>query len=191
MGVLGTVKQVPVQLDVKRAALFRIGHLVRRGQLVRGRVGGQAIFEQPRMAGEKFAIRDVEVVVGADAVISQRIQTAAKLALDYDRVQPRRAQVAIERGKLRRAQGLVQYLPDDLLLYHREQRRVFRCGGRFAGRLEEERRQLLLPRQRKNGRPVHVFSGDLSAGNGHFDDMQKLCFGRGQGHVRVPSPFFV
>ena len=143
------------------------------------------------MAGGKFAIRDVEVVVSADAVILQRIQTAAKPALDYDRVQPRRAELLVEGYKLRCAHGLAQHLRDDLLLDGREQRSVFRRGGRFAGSLKHERQQLLLPSQRKNGRPVHVFSGYLPAGNGHLDDMQKLCFGSGQGHVRVPSPFFV
>lgn len=189
--VLGGVKQAAVQLDIQRAALFRVGHLVRRGQLVLGRVGGQAVFEQRLVAGGKFAVRDVEIVVSADAVILQRIQTAAKLALDYDGVQSRRAELLVKGGKRCRAHGLAQHLRDDLLPGGREQRGVFRRGGRRAGGLKHERQQLLLPRQRKNGRPVHVFSGYLPAGNGHLDDMQKLCFGRGQGHVRVPSPFFV
>ena len=143
------------------------------------------------MAGGKFAVRDVEIVVSADAVILQRIQTAAKPALDHNGVQSRRAELLVEGGKLCRAHGLAQHLRDDLLLDGREQRCVFRRGGRFAGGLKHERQQLLLPRQRKNSRPVHVFSGDLPAGNGHFGNMQKLCFGSGQGHVRVPSPFFV
>ena len=55
---------------------------------------------------------------------------------------------------------------------------------------EEARwQQLLLPRQRENGRPVHLFGGQISTGDGSFGDMQELCFGGGQGHVRVPNPF--
>ena len=96
----------------------------------------------------------------------------------------------IKVGKLRRAHGLIQHLPDDLLLGHSEQRRVFRGGRRFAGGLEEDR-QLLLPRQRENGRPVHAFSGDFPAGNGSLGDMKELSLRGGQGHVRVSSPFFV
>ena len=87
--------------------------------------------------------------------------------------------------------GLVQHLRDDLLLDGGEQRRVFRNGGRFAGGLENDRQQLLLPRQRENGRPVHVFSGELPAGNGSLGDMKELSLRGGQGHVRVSSPFFV
>ena len=84
---------------------------------------------------------------------------------------------------------MVQHLPNDLLLGHSEQRSVFPGGRRFAGGLEEDRQQLLLVGQRKNGRPVHLFGGQISAGDGSFGDMQELCFGGGQGHVRVPSPF--
>ena len=98
--VLSRIEQVPVQLDVKRAAFFRVGHLVRRGQRIRGRIGGQTVFAQRLVAGEKFAVRDVEVVVGADAVIGQRIQPAAKLALDHDGVQSRRAELLVKGGKL-------------------------------------------------------------------------------------------
>ena len=72
-----------------------------------------------------------------------------------------------------------------------EQRRVFRSGGCFAGGLEEDRQQLLLIGQRKNGRPVHLFGGQISTGDGSFGDMQKLSLRGGQGHVRVSSPFFV
>lgn len=86
---------------------------------------------------------------------------------------------------------MVQHLPDDLLLGHSEQRGVFLGGRRCAGSLKEDRQQLLLIGQRKNGRPVHLFGGQISAGDGSFGDMQELCFGGGQGHVRVPSPFFV
>ena len=85
----------------------------------------------------------------------------------------------------------MQHLRDDLLLDGGEQRRVFRSGGRFAGGLEDDRQQLLLPRQRENGRPVHVFSGELPAGNGSLGDMKELSLRGGQGHVRVSSPFFV
>lgn len=143
------------------------------------------------MAGEKFAVRNQDVVVRADAVISQRVEAAAKLTLDHDRVQSRRAELLVEGCKLRCAHGLVQHLGDDLLLDGGEERRVFRSGGRFAGGLEEDRQQLLLPRQRENGRPVHVFSGELPAGNGSLGDMKELSLRGGQGHVRVSSPFFV
>lgn len=83
----------------------------------------------------------------------------------------------------------MQHLPDDLLLGYGEQRGVFRGGRRFAGGLKKDRQQLLLIGQRENGRPVHLFGGQISAGDGSFGDMQELCFGGGQGHVRVPSPF--
>ena len=70
------------------------------------------------------------------------------------------------------------------------QRGTCRFNGRcFAGSLKEDRQQLLLIGQRKDGRPVHLFGGQISAGDGSFGDMQELCFGGGQGHVRVPSPF--
>ena len=80
------------------------------------------------MAGEKFAVRNQKIVVRADAVISQRIEAAAKLTLDHDGVQPCRAEFVIEVSKLRRAHGLVQHLRDDLLLDGGEQRRIFRSG---------------------------------------------------------------
>lgn len=101
------------------------------------------------------------------------------------------AEFVIEVSKLRRAHGLVQHLPNDLLLGHSEQRSVFPGGRRCAGSLKEDRQQLLLIGQRKDGRPVHLFGGQISTGDGSFGDMQELCFGGGQGHVRVPSPFFV
>lgn len=63
------------------------------------------------------------------------------------------------------------------------------AAGVFAGGLKKDRQQLLLIGQRENGRPVHLFGGQISAGDGSFGDMQELCFGGGQGHVRVPSPF--
>ena len=141
------------------------------------------------MAGEKFAVRNQKIVVRADAVVLQRIQAAAKLPLDHNGVQSRSAEFVIEVGKFRRAHGLVQHLPDDLLFGHCEQRRVFRSGRRFAGGLKKDRQQHLLPRQRENGRPVHVFSGERPAGNGSLSDMKKLPLRGGQGHVRVPSPF--
>lgn len=86
---------------------------------------------------------------------------------------------------------MVQHLRDDLLLDGGKQRRVFRGGRRFAGSLEEDRQQLLLVGQCEDGRPVHLFGGQISARDSSFGDMEKLCFGGGQGHVRVPSPFFV
>ena len=189
--VLGGVKQAAVQLDVERAATFRVGHLVRCGQLVGRRVGGQAICQKLLVTGEKFAVRNQNVVVRADAVISQRVEAAAKLAFDHDRVQSRRAELLVEVCKLRRTHSLVQHLRDDLLLDGGEQRRVFRSGRRFAHGLKDDRQQLLLPRQRENGRPVHVFSGERPAGNGSLGDMKELSLRGGQGHVRVPSPFFV
>ena len=86
---------------------------------------------------------------------------------------------------------MVQHLPNDLLLGHSEQRSVFPGSRHLADGLEEDRQQLLLIGQRKDGRPVHLFGGQISTGDGSFGDMQELCFGGGQGHVRVPSPFFV
>ena len=95
----------------------------------------------------------------------------------------------IKVGKLRRAHGLVQHLPDDLLLDGREQRGVLPGGRRLADGLEDDRQQLLLIGQRKNGRPVRLFGGQISARDSSFGDMEKLCFGGGRGHVRVPNPF--
>ena len=141
------------------------------------------------MAGHKLRVGNVEVVVRADAVILQRIQSAAKLPFDHNGMKPRRTQFAIEVGKLRRAHGLIQHLPDDLLLGHSEQRSVFSGGRRCAGSLKEDRQQLLLIGQRKNGRPVHLFGGERPAGNGSLGDMKELSLRGGQGHVRVPSPF--
>lgn len=137
------------------------------------------------MAGHEFHIRNVEVIVRADAVVGLRVEAAAKLALDHDGVQSRRAELLVESCKFRCPHGLVQHLRDDLLLDGGEHRRIFRSGGRFAGGLEDNRQQLLLPRQRKNGRPVHVFSGEHPAGNGSLGDMEELCFDGGQGHVNL------
>lgn len=178
-----------MQLDVKRAAVFCVGHLVRRCQLVHRRVGGQTVCKKLLMAGHKLRVGNVEVVVRADAVILQRIQSAAKLPFDHNGMKPRRTQFAIEVGKLRRAHGLIQHLPDDLLLGHSEQRSVFPGSRHLADGLEEDRQQLLLIGQRKNGRPVHLFGGQVAAGDSSFGDMEKLCFGGGRGHVRVPNPF--
>ena len=79
---------MPMQLDVERAAVFRVGHLVRRCQLVRRRAGAQVVRQKLFMAGEKFAVWNQKIVVRADAVISQRIEAVAKLTLDHDGVQP-------------------------------------------------------------------------------------------------------
>lgn len=79
----------------------------------------------------------------------------------------------------------MQHLRDDLLLDGGEQRRVFRSGGHLADGLEKDRQQLLLPRQRENGRPVHVFSGEIPAGNGSLGDMKELSLRGGQGHVNL------
>lgn len=182
---------MPMQLDVERAALFCVRHLVRRRQLVRRRIGGQTVRKKLFVAGHELAVWNQKIVVRADAVVGLRIQSAAKLPLYHDGVQSRSAEFVIEVGKFRRAHGLVQHLPDNLLFGHCEQRRVFRSGRRFAGGLKKDRQQLLLIGQRKDGRPVHLFGGQISTGDGSFGDMQELCFGGGQGHVRVPSPFFV
>ena len=104
-------------------------------------------------------------------------------------MKPRRTQFAIEVGKLRRAHGLVQHLPNDLLLGYGKQSHVLFGSRHLADGLEEDRQQLLLIGQRENGRPVRLFGGQISTGDGSFGDMQELCFGGGQGHVRVPNPF--
>ena len=182
---------MPVQLDVKRAAVFCVGHLVRRCQLIHRRVGGQTVCKKLLMAGHKLRVGNVEVVVRADAVILQRIQSAAKLPLYHDGVQPCRTQLVIKVGKLRRAHGLVQYLPDDLLLGYSEQRSIFLGSRHLTDSLKEDRQQLLLVGQREDSRPAHLFGGQISTGDGSFGDMQELCFGGGQGHVRVPNPFSI
>lgn len=180
-----------MQLDVERAAAFRVGHFVRCGKLVNGRIGGQTVRQKLFVAGHKLRIGNVQVIVRADAVVGLRVEAAAKLTLDHDGVQPRRAELLVEVCKLRCAHGLMQHLPDDLLLGHSEQRSVFLGGRRLTDSLEEDRQQLLLIGQRENGRPVHVFSGELPAGNGSLGDMKELSLRGGQGHVRVPNPFFV
>lgn len=182
---------MPMQFDVKWAAVFCVGHLVRRYQLVHRRVGGQTVCKKLPMAGHKLRVGNVEVVVRADAVILQRIQSAAKLTLDHDGVQPCRAEFVIEVSKLRRAYRLVQHLPSDMLLGYGKQSHVLFGSRHLADGLEDDRQQLLLPRQRENGRPVHVFSGDIPAGNGSLGDMKELSLRGGQGHVRVPNPFSV
>lgn len=73
-----------VQLDVKRAAAFCVGHLVRRRQLIRRRVGGQTVRKKLLMAGHKLRVRDIKIVVRTDAVILERVQAAAKLTFDHD-----------------------------------------------------------------------------------------------------------
>ena len=188
VSVLGGIEQVPVQLDIKRAVLFRIGHLIRCGQLSYRRVGGQAICEKLLVAGHKPRVRDVEVIVRADAVILQWIQAAAKLPLDHNRMQACGAQLLIKFGELRRAYRLVQHLPYDLLLGHSEQCSVI-LGGCLADGLKENRQQLLLIGQREDGRPVRFFSRQTSAGDGNLGNMEKLCFSGRQGHIRVPNPF--
>lgn len=180
-----------MQLDVERAALFCVRHLVRRRQLVRRRIGGQTVRKKLFVAGHELAVWNQKIVVRADAVVGLRIQSAAKLPLDHDGVQSCGAEFVIEVSKLRRAHGLVQHLPNDLLLGHSEQRSVFPGSRHLADGLEEDRQQLLLPRQRENGRPVHLFDGQVTAGDSSSGDMQELCFGGGQGHVRVPNPFSV
>lgn len=190
VGVLGGVEQVAVQLDVKWAVFFCVGHLVRRGQLVRRRVGGQAVCKKRLMAGEKLALRDEEVVVRTDPVVPQGVEPAAKLSLHHNGVQSGGPEPAVEVGELRRADSLVQYLPDDLLLDGREQRGVLPGGGRFADGLEEDGQQLLLVGQRENGRPVHSLRGQLPAGDGSLGGMQKLRFGGSQGHGRGPFLVF-
>lgn len=75
---------MPMQFDVKGAAVFCVGYLVRCGKLVSGRIGGQTVCKKLLMAGEKFAVQNQKIVVRADAVIPQRIQTAAKPSFDHN-----------------------------------------------------------------------------------------------------------
>lgn len=142
------------------------------------------------MAGHKLRVRDIKIVVRTDAVILERVQAAAKLPLDHNGVQSGGPEPAVEVGELRRAHGLVQHLPDDLLLDGREQRGVLPGGRRLADGLEEDGQQLLLVCQRKHGRPVHSLRGQFPAGDGSLSDMQKLCFGGSQGHGRGPFLVF-
>lgn len=176
---------MPMQLDVKRATAFRVGHLVRCGQFVSGRISSQAVRKKLLMAGHKLAVWNQKIVVRTDAVVGLQVEAAAKLTLDHDGVQSRRAELLVEVCKLRCTHGLMQHLPDDLLLGHSEQRSVFLGNRHLADGLEEDRQQLLLPRQRENGRPVHVFSGELPAGNGSLGDMKELSLRGGQGHVNL------
>lgn len=191
MSVLRGIKQMPVQLDVKQAALFCVRHLVRRRQLVRRRIGGQTVRKKLFVAGHELAVWNQKIVVRADAVVGLRIQSAAKLPLYHDGVQPCRTQLMIKVGKLRRAHGLIQHLPDDLLLGYGKQSHVLFGSRHLADGLEEDRQQLLLVGQCENGRPVHLFGGQVAAGDSSSGDMQELCFGGGQGHIRVPNPFSV
>ena len=123
-------------------------------------------------------------------MIAQRVEPAAKLSLHHNRVQPGGPEPAVEVGELRRAHGLVQHLPDDLLLDGREQRGVLPGGRRLADGLEEDGQQLLLVCQREHGRPVHGLRGQLPAGDGSLGDMQKLRFCGSQGHGRGPFLMF-
>lgn len=90
--VLGGVEQAAVQLDVERAAVFRVGHLVRRCQLVRRCVGGQSVCKKLLVAGHRLAVR-------TDAVVGLRVEAAAKLTLDHDGVQSRRTELLVESCK--------------------------------------------------------------------------------------------
>ena len=64
---------MPMQFDVKWAVAFCVRYLVRCGKLVSGRIGGQAVRQKLFVAGHKLRVRDIKIVVRADAVISQRI----------------------------------------------------------------------------------------------------------------------
>jgi len=90
---------MPMQFDVKWAVAFCVRYLVRCGKLVSGRIGGQTVCKKLLMAGHKLRIRNVEVIIRADAVISQRIEAAAKLTLDHDGVQSRRTELLVESCK--------------------------------------------------------------------------------------------
>lgn len=128
-----------MQFDVERAVAFCVRYLVRCGKLVSGRIGGQTVRQKLFVAGHKLRVRDIKIVVRTDAVILERVQAAAKLTFDHDRVQSRRAERLVEACKRRCPHGLVQHLRDDLLLDGGEQRRVFHSGGHFAGGLEGNR----------------------------------------------------
>ena len=78
-------------------------------------------------------------------------------------MQSRRTQLSIKVGKLCRTYRLIQHLPDNLLFGHSEQRGVFLGGRCLANGLKEDRQQLLLVGQRKDGRPVHLFGGQITA----------------------------
>ena len=93
--------------NVDWPAVFCVGHLVRCGQLVHRRVGGQTVCKKLLVAGHELRIGNVQVIVRADAVVLQRIQAAAKLPLDHNGMQSRRTQLMIKVGKLRRTHGLV------------------------------------------------------------------------------------
>ena len=190
VGVLSGIEQVAVQLDVKWAVFFCVGHLVRRGQLISGRVGGQAVCQQRLVAGEKLVLRNEKIVVRADAVVSQGVESAAKLSLHHNGVQSGSPELPVKVGELCRTHGLVQHLTDDLLLGGREQRGVLPGGRRLADGFEDDWQQLLLIGQRENGRPVHVLRRQLPAGDGSLGDMQKLRFGGSQGHGRGPFLVF-
>ena len=63
-----------VQLDVKRAVFFCVGHLVRRGQLISGCIGSQTVCKKLLVAGHELAVRNQKIVVRADAVIGLRMR---------------------------------------------------------------------------------------------------------------------
>ena len=128
-----------MQFNVKRAIAFCVGHLVRRGNLVSRRVSSQTVSKKLLVAGHKLRVRNVEVIIRTDAIILLRIEVAAKLALDHNRLQVRHAEFSIEISKLRRTHGLVHHLPDDLLLAHSKQCSVFLGSRRLANSLEENR----------------------------------------------------
>lgn len=91
------------------------------------------------MAGHKLRIGNVQVIIRADAVILQRIEAAAKLTLNHDRVQSRRAERLVEACKRRCTHGLVQHLPNDLLLDYGKQSHVLFGSRCLADSLEENR----------------------------------------------------
>ena len=180
-----------VQLDVQGAVLFCVGHLIRTRQLVRCGFRGQAGREKLLMARQKFSDRDVYVVVGADAVIFQRIKPAAQRALDHDRMESRGTDLSVEVGKLHGAHGLAEHLPDDLLFHNGKQRRILIGGGRFAHSFKKDRQELLLSGEGEHGLPVHAVGRQISTGDGGFYDLQELCFGGGEGHAFADPPFFM
>ena len=180
-----------VQLDVQGAVLFCVGHLIRTRQLVRCGFRGQAGREKLLMARQKFSDRDVYVVVGADAVIFQRIKPAAQRALDHDRMESRGTELSVEVGKLHGAHGLTEHLPDDLLFHNGKQRRILIGIGRFAHSFKEDRQELLLSGEGEHGLPVHAVGRQISTGDGGFCDLQELCFCGGEGHAFANPPFFM
>ena len=177
---------MPVQLDIKRAAFFRVGHLVRHLQLLCRCIGDQAVGQQCLVAVEKLVLGDVEIVITAETIVFQRIQPAAKLAFDHDRVQSCRAELAVKLRKFRRAHGLAQHLSDDLLLGGGKQGGIFVGGRRLADGLKEDRQQLLLLGKSEDIGPVHVLRRAVSSGDRRLDERYEFYFGGGKGHHGVP-----